>query len=603
MNDSSVSQDTWDYYAEQARAEAEKRQAAELAAAEKERAEYAVTQLYRNFLGRDPDPEGLAHWSGLFGSSVEPEEKAAFVKSGMPEIQASPVNLLTQQILGQNITDKWSGVGYGSAEANARDMAKILAGIGITDIRQFGEIQTPDGVTFGNKITGQVVPNTYSERQTGNAWGGTFAGKGNTGYRVQFAEDGTPVFYTTGASSNDLANLLADNKLLNVAANLAATYFGGPAGVAALQAAQGKDVGDIAKAAALSYIGGQVASGVSGAEGVVDALGQTGANIAGNFAGAVATGGDPVAALVSGGIGAAVPEITSQIPGFSELNKATKDAINKVVASTLASGGDVSPTVLVNAAFKAAQSYIPSMSPASSDFESGSFKYDQVFDPKTAGMVDMSEQSFDPSYQFTTDFGVGADYSLGPKSDGQGFQITAPPEVFNPDGSVNYDLLDYDQLAQLGMDMPKSPNLDAMGGGQGLRIPVEGGYITEEGFIPKGYTPDLGDPGSFINQPAPGENVSIQGALDAGAKATLADLNKTKTPAGKQPGTTQSGVDLNALMALLGGGQQAPTVVSSGQDNSADIELMQDIFGTSLSAPSAGNTDTRENEFARLLRS
>jgi len=108
---------------------------------------------------------------------------------------------LTQQILGQGTTDKWSGEGKGSPQANAADMANILAGIGITDITQFGQL--PDG-SFGNKLTGQPVPNTYSERQTGNAFGGTFAGKGNTGYRVEFDASGKPLFYTTGASSSDV---------------------------------------------------------------------------------------------------------------------------------------------------------------------------------------------------------------------------------------------------------------------------------------------------------------------------------------------------------------------------------------------------------------
>jgi len=197
-------------------------------------------------------------------------------------------NALASQILGQKLTDKWSGQGFGSAEANAKDMARILSGIGITDIKQFGEFnktekmpvttghyetrnvldeygnttgqtqnvfvegsgepgyfktvqeshEAGDGYStseysvfvpltaaekekvkngvleidtgqkvYGNKETKQEVPNTYSERQTGNAWGGTFAGEGNTGYRVQFGPDGTPYFYTTGASSSDLGKL------------------------------------------------------------------------------------------------------------------------------------------------------------------------------------------------------------------------------------------------------------------------------------------------------------------------------------------------------------------------------------------------------------
>jgi len=160
------------------------------------------------------------------------------------------IDALSKQILGQGHTDKWTGAGFGSAEANARDMARILDSIGITDIKQFGLIDkpydaqvNPDGrggfvdmqgkpvdpkkVTaqdvsgesgtetvytaptttkvYGNKVTGQEVPMTYSERQTGNAWGGTFEGAGNTGYRVQFDEQGNPYFYTTGASSNNMA--------------------------------------------------------------------------------------------------------------------------------------------------------------------------------------------------------------------------------------------------------------------------------------------------------------------------------------------------------------------------------------------------------------
>jgi hypothetical protein len=156
-----------------------------------------------------------------------------------------------------------------------------LDSIGITDINQFGPVtkqvelymgegvdgtpiyQTQEEQTFGNKITGQAVPVTYSERQTGNAFGGTFEGKGNTGYRVDFST-GTPVFYTTGASSNDLFNILQDNKLLNIAANVAAATFGGPLGAGALQLAQGKDLKDAAKAAALAYAGRELTNSFGG---------------------------------------------------------------------------------------------------------------------------------------------------------------------------------------------------------------------------------------------------------------------------------------------------------------------------------------------------
>jgi hypothetical protein len=134
----------------------------------------------------------------------------------------SIIDALKKQILAQGTTDKWTGQGRGSAEANAEDMARILAGIGITDINQFGPVtkevdmymgtdesgnpiyQKQTEQTFGNKETGQAVPVTYSERQTGNAFGGTFEGKGNTGYRVEFDAQGKPLFFTTGASSSDV---------------------------------------------------------------------------------------------------------------------------------------------------------------------------------------------------------------------------------------------------------------------------------------------------------------------------------------------------------------------------------------------------------------
>ena len=183
--------------------------------------------------------------------------------------------ILTKQILGQGTTSQWSGEGYGSAEANAADMAKILAGIGITDINQFGQItkEVPlyeldnDGnyqqtgtqtvTTYGNKVTGQEVPNTYSERQTGNAFGGTFAGKGNTGYRVDFAPNGTPVFYTTGASSSDAANWMPIVQLA-----LAATGAGGLLGNALL----GAGASQVAAGALGNAILGGATTGLAGGD-------------------------------------------------------------------------------------------------------------------------------------------------------------------------------------------------------------------------------------------------------------------------------------------------------------------------------------------------
>ena len=133
--------------------------------------------------------------------------------------KATIIDNLVKQIQARSNTSQWSG-GVGADQAT-KDMARILAETGITDISQFGPITqqvekvvgyeewgapiygTVTEQTFGNKLTGQAVPNTYTERQTGEFFGGTYEGKGNTGYGVQFDAQGNPTFYTQGASSRD----------------------------------------------------------------------------------------------------------------------------------------------------------------------------------------------------------------------------------------------------------------------------------------------------------------------------------------------------------------------------------------------------------------
>ena len=208
-------------------------------------------------------------------------------------VQPSPIDNLLKQILGQGTTN-WSGVGYGSAEKNAEDMAKILAGIGITDISQFGRISRPvqeiigtdDGGnpiydtqtqnTFGNKLTGQAVPLTYGGRQTGDFFGGTYEGKGNTGYGVRFDEQGNPQFYTQGASSSDIGKLAP---LLTMA-----SFVPGLAPVA-----QGIN-------ALLAAKSGNILGAISGAAGLG---GLTDIANAANFAGALKSG-NPLAAITTG---------------------------------------------------------------------------------------------------------------------------------------------------------------------------------------------------------------------------------------------------------------------------------------------------------------
>jgi hypothetical protein len=271
---------------------------------------------------------------------------------------------LIKQILASSDTSQWSGQGYGSAEANAADMAKILANAGITDVRQLGVRQeiipassgewgeSPEQIVnkYYNKVTGQELGNTYAERQTGNFFGGTFQGKGNTGYGVQFRPDGTPVFYTQGASSNDVAQIM---QMAGPVGQIAAAYFGGPAAVAAIAAASGKPIGDILKSAALSYLGGAAGNAVSGIEGITDVLGQTGTDIVSNAAKQfVGSGGkvDPVAALLAGGVSAGVNSLLPSV-GLDDLTTAQKNILSSGVMGLV--NGQPLDKVLMNAAIGA----------------------------------------------------------------------------------------------------------------------------------------------------------------------------------------------------------------------------------------------------------
>ena len=361
-------------------------------------------------------------------SSEAPAAKASVATTTATQsAPVSQVDKITQQILGQGVSDKWKGEGKGSAQNNANDMAKILTGIGITDIKDFGKItktvdaavqpvygkgdlMTDDegqqyysqkiigyvdqdgkpvdsslvktgfnpgdeggggGTTytafvgkqevFGNKKTGQEVPSTYGERQNGNAFGGTFDGKGNTGYRVQFTDSGMPIFYTTEASSNDLKILMDDLGIVGQIALAVAT--GGlsiPEQIAAkfaISALSGDDISKSIKNAALSYAGSFIpgtdfmqdttnylntidSSGILSKAFTGSAVSATKAVISGdNILDAVVSG------AISGGTSGVTSTLLGNIDGFSDLTTSQQNIITKLVTSTL-SGQDLNTTFL-----------------------------------------------------------------------------------------------------------------------------------------------------------------------------------------------------------------------------------------------------------------
>jgi len=354
------------------------------------------------------------------------------------ELNASDVEKVKQQILAQGTTSKWTGQGFGSADANAEAMAKNLVASGVKDINdvalvdkkvdvavtpiyetvdtggydengpiiiqkivgytdaqgnkvdaslvktetdyggESGNMTTnytaPIGTqkVIGNKLTGEALIKDYSEDdKIGDMFSGTYAGSGNTAFRTAFTDDGKPIFYTTGHSSNDLVKMFADDPFLGKVATLAASYFGGPAGVAALQAAMGKSGKGIVTGALLSYAGGELVKnlgstdaltntfGQAGADfttNLVDTFGKTGAKIITDAAGKfVASGGkaNVTDLLLSGSVDATTNELLANVEGFNDLSAGQKTFVSSVVKTTINNGGDLSISDLIDAGFAA----------------------------------------------------------------------------------------------------------------------------------------------------------------------------------------------------------------------------------------------------------
>ena len=224
-------------------------------------------------------------------TSVYKEPEAAPTTATKTTAASTPsrdeiVSSLASSILAQGTTSHWTGEGWGSAEANAKAMAELMADTGITDLKQFGVRENiipehweggssegylvPERVVkeYYNKETGQALPKSWGKNgirqdadQTGTSWGGTGEGKGNTAYRVEFDAAGNPYFYTTGHSSSDLSGGLGTvlSAIGSFMFPAAAPYIS-----AGLKYAETGSFSDAVKAGVFAYGGSQLAQGLSG---------------------------------------------------------------------------------------------------------------------------------------------------------------------------------------------------------------------------------------------------------------------------------------------------------------------------------------------------
>ena len=197
----------------------------------------AIDDLIKQIQSRS----NTSQWSGGYGADAATKDMARILSSiGITNIKDfgkvdkyEPVEQIGMTLNGQPVqgsgsqlyvmeaVDTGDGTDYVRRDLSPEQAAQVKPTYGVvtgvdeynlptyttvdvTNVKEKdGQLVGVTGQTFGNKLTGQEVPNTYTERQTGDFFGGTYEGKGNTGYGVQFDAQGLPIFYTQGASSKD----------------------------------------------------------------------------------------------------------------------------------------------------------------------------------------------------------------------------------------------------------------------------------------------------------------------------------------------------------------------------------------------------------------
>lgn len=153
----------------------------------------------------------------------------------------------------------------------------------------------------------------------------------------------------------------------------------------------------------------------------------------------------------------------------------------------------------------------------------------------------LPEESAKPSDSTVTgDSTFQPDYSLVPQGEtpaglqegdlGTGLETpTLPTVVVEADADVDYSLVPEgsEMDAGLGLQLPSSPDLEDMGGGQGLTVDVDGGTVGSTGFTPDNAVPVLGDTDSFINDPDVLDTPVIEPGMDEATPELDAILKKS----------------------------------------------------------------------------
>lgn len=371
-----------------------------------------INALKQQILGQNQ----TSKWTGEGYGSAEKNANAMaemLAKAGITDIKQfgkvdkyEPVEVVGYSLNGKQVQNPSKGVyyesipepdgeggisGYRRRDLTPAEIAQVKTQYGVVDtqtdevrpasnvVERDGKLVGVTGQTFGNKATGQAIESGYGrwQNQGGeNLFGGTGEGKGNTGYRVQFADDGTPIFYTTKGTSNDLAQLMTDlGPIGQIGLAVATGGMSLPAQIAtnmAIQVLSGQDLGDAIKNAAVSIAVAQIPGtdfmkdvGVEiNKLGLDPAIANTVNNAAQNAAmsatRAALTGQDVFDAALkgaaAGGVNGAVSEIMKSIPDFDKLTKAQQRMASNAVVGVIS--GKPLDQIAINTAIAAANAEI-----------------------------------------------------------------------------------------------------------------------------------------------------------------------------------------------------------------------------------------------------
>lgn len=212
----------------------------------------------------------------------------------------------------------------------------------------------------------------------GYIWSGTYAGDGNTAYKMQFTSQGLPVFYSSALSSSDfelkdLAPFVAIASLAIPGMGVAiGNFVAGAAGVA-VPASVAAGIGSFVLTSALTQdirkglvyaigagVGAVVANELaSAASGIFESsAGQNFlANIGSAGARAAVMGEDVEKAIGNAAVGGLFNLASAQVPGFDEIkDPKIKSAVADSINAALNTEGDLSAK-LSNAALQGAITY------------------------------------------------------------------------------------------------------------------------------------------------------------------------------------------------------------------------------------------------------